>query len=145
MRRPESVNKQDASERRDGRGRPSDLRPLRQLWPFMKPYRGTMALGVTALALAALTSLALPVGVRLVIDKGFAADSTQFINQYFLLLLGLTVLLSLFSAARFYFISWCGERVVANMKIASSRLVLPCALPPATTMLLQGSVISSWR
>lgn len=95
-----------------------DLLPLKHLWPFMSPYRGTLALALLVLLVAAAASLALPVGVRLVIDEGFSADKAAAIDRYFLLLFGLTVALAIFSAARFYLVSWLGERVVADLRTA---------------------------
>ena len=100
------------------------LRPLRKLWPYMRRYRGTLALALLALLLAAAAGLGLPVGIRLVIDEGFSATNAQMIDRYFLLLFGLAAGLAIFSAVRFYLVSWLGERVVADMRTAVYRHVI---------------------
>ncbi len=101
-----------------------DLTPLRELWPFMRPYTATAVLAGLALLFAAAASLSLPVGVRLVIDEGFSADSARAIDRYFLLLFGLAGGLAVFSALRFYWVSWLGERVVADIRNAVYRHVI---------------------
>ncbi len=94
------------------------LRALENLLPFMRPYTRTIALALGALLIAAAAGLGLPVGVRLVIDEGFSAADVRHIDRYFLLLFGLSVVLALFSAARFYLVSWLGERIVADIRKA---------------------------
>lgn len=100
------------------------LRPLKKLWPYMRRYRGTLALALLALLLAAAAALGLPVGIRLVIDEGVFADNAQMIDRYFLLLFGLAAGLAIFSAVRFYLVSWLGERVVADVRTAVYRHVI---------------------
>ncbi|MFQ5567173.1 MAG: ABC transporter transmembrane domain-containing protein [Paracoccaceae bacterium] len=100
------------------------LRALKKLWPYMRRYRGTLALALLALLLAAAAGLGLPVGIRLVIDEGFSADNAQMIDRYFLLLFGLAAGLAIFSAVRFYLVSWLGERVVADVRTAVYRHVI---------------------
>lgn len=84
----------------------------------MRPYRRTIVLALAALLVAAAAGLGLPVGVRLVIDEGFSAEDAGQIDRYFLLLFALTFVLALFSATRFYLVSWLGERVVADIRTA---------------------------
>ena len=91
------------------------LRPLAKLWPFIRPYRGYLTLALGALLLAAAASLLLPVAIRLVIDEGFSRDSADAIDRYFVALFGIAAALALFSAVRFYLVSWLGERVVADV------------------------------
>ena len=111
-------------------GSRANLRPLKQLWPFIAPYRSTLLLALVALMIAAAASLSLPVGVRFVIDEGFlggtleGADGDPDIDRYFLALFGLTAVLAVFSAARFYLVSWLGERVVADIRAAVYRHVI---------------------
>jgi ATP-binding cassette subfamily B protein len=104
----------------DGRGRHKNVRPLAQLIPFIRPYTGTLMLALVALFVAAAAMLALPVAVRFVIDEGFtqAIDdgSSARIDAYFLILFVLAALLGVFAAARSYFVSWIGERVVADLR-----------------------------
>jgi ATP-binding cassette subfamily B protein len=94
------------------------LRPLRALWPFIRPYRGTLALALCALLIASLALLALPVAVRFVIDRGFAANDAATINRYFGWFLAAAGLYGIFAALRFYLVTWLGERVVADLREA---------------------------
>ena len=100
------------------------LRPLRGLVPFLRPYTRTIALALAALLLAAGATLSMPVAVRYVIDSGIAAEGTASIDRYFLALFALAVLLALFSALRFYLVSWLGERVVADIRTSVFQHVL---------------------
>ncbi len=100
------------------------LSPLAQIVPFLTPYRGTLALALVALLIAAAASLALPVAVRQMIDLGFSRSNTEHIDRYFLLLFGVATVLGLFTAARFYLVSWLGERVVADIRSAVYRHII---------------------
>ena len=98
--------------------------PLTQLVPFLAPYRGTLLLALLALLIAAGASLVLPVAVRQMIDQGFSRSNAEHIDRYFLLLFGVAAVLGLFTAARFYLVSWLGERVVADMRSAVYRHII---------------------
>jgi ATP-binding cassette subfamily B protein len=69
-----------------------------------------------ALVVSALAMLAVPVAVRRMIDLGFSAKDSAFIDQYFLALIVIGAVLALASASRFYFVNWLGERVVADLR-----------------------------
>jgi len=71
-----------------------------------------------ALLLAAGAQLSLPVGLRYLIDQGLLADSTDNIDRYFVGLFLMTVAFGVFSAWRFYLVTWLGERVVADVRNA---------------------------
>ncbi len=92
------------------------LRPLRSLWPFIWPYRGTLLLAMIALLAASGAFLALPIAVRYVIDFGFTAENAALVDRYFGILLAVALLFGLFAAARAYFVNWLGERVVADLR-----------------------------
>src|SRR5262245_32213127 len=92
------------------------LAPLRALRPFLKPYRGMIAAACIALFVAAVASLILPVAVRGVVDHGFSAADAANIGRYFLALIGVAALMGVASATRFYFVSWIGERVTADVR-----------------------------
>ena len=94
------------------------VRALARLWPYMRRYRGRLTFALLALLVAAAAGLALPVGVRLVIDRGFSAQDTAAIDRHFLVLFAIAVALALFSALRFYLVTWLGERVVADVRDA---------------------------
>lgn len=100
------------------------LQPLRGLLPFMRPYARVVAIALVALLIAAAATLALPVAMRYVIDQGFSADSADAINRYFVVLFALAAVLAVFGSARFYLVSWIGERVVADIRTAVYRHVI---------------------
>jgi ATP-binding cassette subfamily B protein len=95
---------------------------LSGLSPFLRPYRVQIALAAVFLVLAALTTLVFPVALRSLIDGGLAgADrgaQTMALRGHFLALFGVAVALGVFSAARFYTVSWLGERVTADLRNA---------------------------
>ncbi len=95
-----------------------DLGALHALTPFLKPYRGRVALAFAALLAAAFAMLALPLAVRSMIDHGFSRDSAALIDSYFFALLCVAAVLAGASAARFYYVSWLGERTVADIRRA---------------------------
>jgi len=92
------------------------LAPLAALAPFVKPHRGLILLALLALAVAAGSSLLLPVAARQVIDRGFDASQSAHIGRYFLGLLAVTIVMGLASACRYYLVTWIGERVVADVR-----------------------------
>jgi ATP-binding cassette subfamily B protein len=96
-------------------------RSLSGLLPFLRPYRGRIALAVLFLLLAAAAMLVFPVALRTMIDRGLAADPGDrllALRGHFMLLFGVAVALGLFSAGRFYLVSWLGERVTADLRSA---------------------------
>lgn len=100
------------------RPRATSLRPLATLWPFIKPYRGTLAAALAALLIAAVAMLALPVALRHLIDSGFADSDVGTINRYFAWFLAAAMMFGGFAALRFYLVTWLGERVVADVRTA---------------------------
>ena len=97
-------------------------RSLSGLGPFLRPYLGRIALAGLFLLLAALSTLVFPVALRSLIDGGLstASKGTQVLalREHFLELFGVAVALGLFSAARYYMVSWLGERVTADLRNA---------------------------
>src|SRR6185369_9734246 len=92
------------------------------LLPFLRPYRGRIALAVLFLVLAAVATLVFPVALRSLIDGGLSSgdkgNQLLALREHFLELFGVAVALGLFSAARFYMVSWLGERVTADLRNA---------------------------
>ena len=99
------------------RERERDIANLTLLWRFASRYPGAIAASALALLVAAAATLAIPYGFRQVIDRGFAAGGGE-VAPYFRGLLGIVVVLALATATRFYFVSWLGERVVADLRTA---------------------------
>jgi len=89
---------------------------LRALWPFVRRHRGLFIAWLLALAVSSSASLSLPVAFRTMIDDGFKSGSAGGIDRAFLLLFGVALLLALGTAARFFFVSLLGERVVADLR-----------------------------
>ena len=91
------------------------------------PLPGRVRAGI-ALTLAASATLAIPWTFKQVIDNGFArsADPSK-IAPYFQGLIGVVVVLALATAMRFYFVSWLGERIVADIRTAVQRNLLRLA------------------
>jgi ATP-binding cassette subfamily B protein len=108
-------------------GQPAPARriaPLRALLPFVAPYRMQVALALLFLLLAASATLALPYAVRLLVDQGLAApagglgDKLVAVRQYFGVLFVVAVTLGIFTAARFFMVSWLGDRVTTDLRQA---------------------------
>ncbi|MEP6506197.1 MAG: ABC transporter transmembrane domain-containing protein, partial [Betaproteobacteria bacterium] len=117
------------------RAKAATPRSLTGLIPFLRPYRGRIAAAVVFLIAAAITTLAFPVALRSLIDGGLglsgAASLTSGVNsaatngarvmalrEHFLALFGVGVALGVFSALRFYSVTWLGERVTADLRTA---------------------------
>ena len=104
--------------------RPKSQSPqsLTGLVPFLKPYAGRIALAGVFLVGAALATLAFPVALRSLIDGGLVtADrgaQTMALRNHFGALFAVAVALGIFSAARFYMVSWLGERITADLRNA---------------------------
>jgi ATP-binding cassette subfamily B protein len=86
------------------------------------PYRGRIALALAFLVLAAAATLAFPIALRYLIDGGLVqADKgaqMMALREHFFALFAVAVALGLFSAGRFYMVSWLGERVTADLRNA---------------------------
>ena len=86
---------------------------------FFRPYRLQIALAVVFLLLAAGATLAFPWAMRRLIDDGLMAQaSSAALATGFLELLAVAVALAFFSAARYYMVSWLGERITADLRQA---------------------------
>ena len=97
-------------------------RALRGLLPFLRPYGVRVALALLFLVGAAAATLALPLALRSLIDGGLmAADPgarVMALREHFVALFGVGVALGVFSALRFYMVSWLGERITADLRNA---------------------------
>jgi ATP-binding cassette subfamily B protein len=99
----------------------SSIATLRGLLPFLAPYRRQFILAGIALLIAAGATLAIPYAFKQMIDLGFGAtgiSSSHHIDLYFLALFGVASILAVATAARFYMVSWLGERVTADLRSA---------------------------
>jgi len=98
------------------------LAAFKGLLPFLKPYRNRFLVAGIALIVAAGSTLAIPYAFKQMIDLGFGANagvrSAAHVNQVFLALFAVATVLALATAARFYSVSWLGERVTADIRNA---------------------------
>ena len=89
---------------------------LRFLGPYLRPYRGRTVLAVFSLLIAAGTVLAFGACLRALIDRGFAQGRPDILNYALASLIAVAVVLAIASGARFYLVSWLGERVVGDLR-----------------------------
>ncbi len=110
----------DATNRPPARAR--SPQSLSGLLPFLRPYRLRIALAVLFLLLAAAATLVFPTALRSLIDGGLLPQErgaqVLALREHFALLFGVAVALGVFSALRFYLMSWLGERVTADVRNA---------------------------
>ncbi len=111
MASPELQNSEKLDEPKPAR----DLGPLRMIFREAKKYPLQIALAAIALLVtASVISLAMPQAFKMIIDRGFGGAGD--IGRWFRYLLGLVAVLGVGTALRFYFVSWIGERVVADVR-----------------------------
>ena len=91
---------------------------LKMVFPYIIPYKLQLAGAAIALLFAAATVLAMGAGLRFLIDEGFAEGDPVLLDRAVIVLVAVVVLLAGASYARFYLISWVGERVVADLRVA---------------------------
>jgi len=104
------------------------LGPLRMVFAAAARYPGRVAMAGAALVVTALATLAIPAGFRLIIDRGFSAGGNpDDIARWFEYLLLIVAVLAMGTAVRFYMVSWLGERVVADIRLAVNRNLLRLA------------------
>ena len=89
---------------------------LKLLGPYLQPYRGRVALALLSLLVAAGTVLAFGACLRALIDRGFAQGRPDVLNYALASLLVVALVLAIASGARFYLVSWLGERVVGSLR-----------------------------
>ncbi|MDP9414970.1 MAG: ABC transporter transmembrane domain-containing protein, partial [Pseudomonadota bacterium] len=99
---------------------------LLMIWGFASRYPGRIAAAAISLMIAAGATLAIPNSFRLIIDRGFVALDGD-IGRWFQYLMVVVVVLAMATASRFYFVSWLGERVVADVRTAVQRNLLRLA------------------
>ena len=109
------------------RAKAKSPKSLSGLTPFLRPYSARIALAVFFLLAAAIATLAFPIALRSLIDGGLIASGTTVadkgmqivaLRNHFFELFGVAAALGLFSAGRFYMVSWLGERVTADLRNA---------------------------
>ena len=92
------------------------LRPLRLLTPYLRRYPWQVSAALLALLAAAITTLIVPIAIRRMIDFGFSQQSANLIDSYFAVMIAVAAVLAAASAARFFFVTRLGERIVADLR-----------------------------
>src|SRR6478672_2918344 len=102
------------------------IRNLRMVWSFALKYPGHIAIAALALLVAAAATSGVPYAFKLIIDKGFASGggNSHDIARWFEYLLLLVGVMAIATALRFYYVSWLGERTVADIRLAVHRNLL---------------------
>ena len=114
------------AETLDETASPRRIANLALIWSFTARYKGHVAGALLALLVAAAATLAIPAAFKLIIDRGFTGTGGD-IGRWFQYLLLTVVVMALATATRFYFVSWLGERVVADVREAVQRNLLRLA------------------
>lgn len=91
---------------------------VRQAAQFISPYRFQVVYSLIALLFTAAVMLSLGQGIRLLIDQGFATQSKELLGQYVTIFLLLVVALATGTFTRYYWVTWLGERVIADIRSA---------------------------
>ncbi|SFV27759.1 ABC transporter transmembrane domain-containing protein [Hyphomicrobium facile] len=92
------------------------LKPLLTLKPLILSHKGALWGAIIALVVSAIAMLSVPLAVRRMIDNGFGGNDSTLINNYFLTIIAIGLVIAVASPARFYFVNWIGERVVADLR-----------------------------
>ena len=102
-----------------GRPKGRSLAPLKGLLPFLRPYRGRIAVAILALLASSAATLILPQFARGLIDsRGLTAEEAHSLAGFYFAFVVAAAVLGLASAIRFYAVTWLGERVVADVRKA---------------------------
>ena len=111
--------------RTQDRPKGKSLSNLGMVWEFAKAYPGHIVCAAVALLVAAAATSGVPYAFKLIIDRGFSGSGD--IARWFQYLMFLVIVMALATAVRFYFVSWLGERVVADIRLAVHRNLLRLA------------------
>lgn len=101
----------------EDRAKSKNIRALRALAPFLRPYRALAVMALVALVLTASVSLIMPIAARRVVDN-FRVAEDALLNQYFLSAFGIAGLLAIGTAFRYMLVTKLGENVVADIRKA---------------------------
>ncbi len=113
MSKASPTNREDEDEIGPAKGR---IAELARLWRFVAPYKFAVGGAMVALVVAAVTVLFVGVGVRLLVDEGFSDRNSGVLDDALMGLLVIVVVLAIATYSRYSFVSWLGERVVADIR-----------------------------
>ena len=117
------------------------LRIVSRIGQFLRPYRRQVLYAAIGLLFAAAAVLAMGQGLRFVVDRGFAAGNAAELDRMLAAMLAVIIVVAIATYTRFYFVSWLGERVTADLRRAVFDHLL--RLPPSFFEITRtGEVIS---
>jgi ATP-binding cassette subfamily B protein len=102
---------------------------LKRLAPFLRPYRARLLAALVALVVSSIGVLLIGQGLRHIVDQGLQSKNAALLNATVLAFIGVAALLAVATGIRFYLVSWIGERVVADLRVAVFNRVI--SLSPA--------------
>ncbi len=120
-----------ASVAEDQKPKPK-LASLRMVWSHMAGYPRQIAFALIALFIAAMATLSIPAALKMIVDQAFgsgakANEPPLDVAPYFEALFAVVIVLAIATALRFYFVSWLGERVVADIRVDVQKNLLRLA------------------
>ena len=125
MARDESDFSKETARVAAGRPKSRSLAPLRAVMPFLRPYRGRIAVAAAALVCSSTATLVLPILAGGLIDaRGLTEAQAHALSGFYFAFVAAAAVLALASATRFYAVTWLGERVVADIRKAVFNNVL---------------------
>ena len=98
------------------REKSGNIKVLSSMWPYLRPYITAVFAAGVALVIAAGTVLGLGQGLRFMVDRGFGSGGAATLDLALGVMLGVVAILAASTYARFYIVSWIGERVVADLR-----------------------------
>ena len=103
---------------------PRRIGDLAMVWQHAARYPRQIAFAGLALMMTSAATIGIPYGFKRVIDRGFGPGASGSVGTSFHYLLMIVVVLALATAVRFYYVSWLGERVVADIRTTVQRHLL---------------------
>ena len=120
MRESSGQTKIDALSRPKGK----DYQYLIRMFQYMVPYRRALVFAAIALIITSGATLSIGFGMKFLIDSGLGSDNNYLLDQGLFLLLVIVFFISTGTYFRFFYISWVGERVVADIRNDVYRKIL---------------------
>jgi len=99
-----------------GKNKQTRWHAIKQAAQFVTPYRRQVVYSLLALLFTATITLSIGQGIRLMIDQGFATQSKELLSQYVGMFLLLVIALAIGTFTRYYWVTWLGERVIADVR-----------------------------
>ena len=100
------------------RPKSKNLSALRRTWQFLRPYKGKLVLAGIALTITSAATLSIGAGLKFLIDQGLSSGDLATLNVALAVMIGIILAISIGTYFRFYYVSWVGERVVADIRAA---------------------------